>query len=494
MKKILYIITISILSLSATSCSDSWLDLTPATALTSANAIESYSDVYNLLIGVYDGIQGNSTSPNNSYYAAGFIYYGDVRGDDMQARASGMRVSNTYEMQYSALSNLPDIWQKPYDVIKRANGVIVAIEEGKADDGVEADIKSLKGQALTIRALAHFDLVRIYGKPYTMSGGPASLGVPIMNEPPYDATFLPTRSSVEDVYAAVIADLTAAIPLLKTARSDGFINSWAAKALLARVYLFKGDYNNAYTTAVDIITSSTGYSLWERNEYIDAWKKPYGKENLFEIVIQSADDWTDREGLVYLINEQGYADYILTESFVSLISSTEHNGDIRRDLMSVPTLATFVSEKFWGQPVFLNNKYPGQSASDFRLNNIPLIRLSEVYLIAAESALSKPSPDQAAADTYLNAIVSRRNPSRGTVVATINNILTEKRLELVGEGHRFHDMMRLDLTVVRPASPGWHMALDPASASFDRSYHRAILAIPQGEMNANPNIVQNPGY
>ena len=166
MKKILHIVTISILSLSVTSCSDSWLDLYPSTSLTSVNAVESYSDVYNLLIGAYDGLQGNSGAA--SYYGAGFIYYGDVRGDDMQARASGMRVSNTYEMQYSAQSNLPDVWTKPYDVIKRANEVLVSIDAGLASDGAEADVKNLKGQALTLRALAHFDLVRIYGKPYTI--------------------------------------------------------------------------------------------------------------------------------------------------------------------------------------------------------------------------------------------------------------------------------------------------------------------------------------
>ena len=492
MKKILHIVTISILSLSVTSCSDSWLDLYPSTSLTSANAVESYSDVYNLLIGAYDGLQGTSSAA--AYYGAGFIYYGDVRGDDMQARASGMRVSNTYEMQYSALMNLPDIWTKPYDVIKRANEVLVSIDAGLASDGNEPDVKDLKGQALTMRALAHFDLVRVYGKPYTMSGAPASLGVPILNQPPYDARYLPTRNTVEEVYAAVIADLTAAIPLLKTAKNNGFINSWAAKAWLARVYLFKGDYDNAYTTAVDIITNCTHYSLWARNEYVDAWKEPFGKENIFEIVIASADDWTDREGLVYLINEAGYADYILTKAFLDLINLPQHNGDIRKDMLSVPTLATFNSEAFWGQPVFLNKKYPGQSASDFRINNIPLIRLSEVYLIAAEAALSKTTPDQTAANTYLNAIISRRNTTRGTVTATIDEILTERRLELVGEGHRFHDMMRLDLTVVRSVTDGWHVGLIPDSRTFDRTYYRTIFAVPQSEMNANPNMVQNPGY
>ena len=494
MKKILNILIVTILTFSVTSCSDSWLNLYPSTSLTSANAVENYNDVYNLLIGAYDGVQGSSGA--NSYYAAGFIYYGDVRGDDMQARSTGMRTSNSYEMSYSAITNLPDIWGKPYNTINRANSVIVAIDEGYAADGTSADVNNLMGQALTIRALAHFDLVRVYGKPYTMTGGPTSFGVPVMNNPPYESIYLPGRNTVEEVYSAVIADLTKAIPLLKTAKSNGFFNQWAAKALLARVYLFKGDYDNAYTTAVDIITNATAYSLLTAAEYVDSWKTPYGKENLFEIIIQASSDWTDREGLVYLINEAGYADYLVTKTFLDLINSSEHNGDVRRNMLSLPTLETFKGEAFWGQPVFLNKKYPGQVGTDFRLNNIPLFRLSEVYLIAAEAALNKTASDQTAADTYLNSIISRRNATRGTVTATMETILTERRLELVGEGHRFHDMMRLGLTIVRPMTGGWHIPLIDASQSFDRNYFRTILAIPQGEMNANPNLEgqQNPGY
>jgi len=320
--------------------------------------------------------------------------------------------------------------------------------------------------------------------------------VPVMNNPPYESIYLPGRNTVEEVYSAVIADLTKAIPLLKTAKSNGFFNQWAAKALLARVYLFKGDYDNAYTTAVDIITNATAYSLLTAAEYVDSWKTPYGKENLFEIIIQASSDWTDREGLVYLINEAGYADYLVTKTFLDLINSSEHNGDVRRNMLSLPTLETFKGEAFWGQPVFLNKKYPGQVGTDFRLNNIPLFRLSEVYLIAAEAALNKTASDQTAADTYLNSIISRRNATRGTVTATMETILTERRLELVGEGHRFHDMMRLGLTIVRPMTGGWHIPLIDASQSFDRNYFRTILAIPQGEMNANPNLEgqQNPGY
>ena len=489
MKKI-FILTCAMLTLVMSSCSDSWLNVYPATSLTSGNAIESFVDVENLLVGAYDGLQGNSGSV--AYYGAAFIHYGDVRGEDMQARAPGMRCSPNYEMSYTAL-NVPGMWSKGYDVIKRSNNVLEAIADGFAADGAAADVNDVKGQALVIRALAHFDLVRQYGKPYTMPGAPSSFGVPIMNEP-HEAGYLPSRNTVEEVYAAVIADITTAIPLLKTARSNGYINQWAAKALLARVYLYKGDFNNAYTTAVDVITNATAYSLWNATEYVAAWATPYGKEMLFELVSLSNDDWVDRESIGYLMGESGYADIILTKDFLDLILAPENDGDVRRGMMENPTLATMTGEAFWGHPVFLNKKYPGQVNGDNRLNNVPVLRLSEIYLIAAEAALLKSSSDQAAANSYLNAVVSRRNPGKPAVTATLTSILTERRMELVGEGHRFFDAMRNNLTITRTS--GWQLPLIQDSRSFTRDYYRTILAIPSGEINANPNISgqQNPGY
>ena len=486
MKKIIIIFTVAGLFCSANSCSNDWLNLAPSTSLSSLDAVENYNDVYSLMIGAYHGLRNTGAA----YYGATMWYYGDVRADDMQARTTGMRASACYEMIYTALS-APNLWSSPYGLIHRANEVIFAIEEGTADDGAPADVNNLLGQALTIRALCHFDLVRVYGKPYSMSGAPASYGVPIIIER-HVTDYKPTRNSVEEVYTAVLNDLARAIPLLPTAKLNGYINQWAAKSLLARVYLYKGDYNNAYTTAVDVINNG-GYPLWEYDEYADAWKSQFGKENIFELIIQSNDAWTDREGIAYLLNEEGYADYIMTKSFIDLMDQPENLNDIRHSVMKKPTLLNFLTDPFWDVPVFLT-KLPGQG-TDLRFNNIPMFRIAEQYLIAAEAALKKSSPDQAMADTYLNALISKRNPTKAPVTATEEAIITERRIELVGEGHRFFDCMRLDLTIERPDG-GWHVPLILDSRKFDRNYYRTLLPIPSGEMDANSNIrgQQNPGY
>ena len=486
MKKKFKILFLAAVTFFMGSCGNDWLNLGPSTSLSSLDAVEDYADVYNLLVGTYNGLRGGGAG----FYGAQIWYYGDVRADDVQARTTGMRASPAYEMQYTVL-NAPSIWADPYSVNSRANQVIFSIEDGFANDGNPANVNDMLGQALTVRAICHFELVRVHGKPYTMSGAPASFGVPIMTER-HEPDYLPSRNSVEEVYAAIIADLTRAIPLLKTAKSNGYINQWAAKALLARVYLTKGDYNNAYTTAVDIITNG-GYPLWEYNEYEAAWSTRYGKENIFEFIIINTQGWTDREGIAYLYHESGYADMILTKNFLDLIDLPEHEGDVRKSLFRKPTLLNFVTEPFWDKPVFLC-KLQGQD-SDFRLNNVPVYRVAEQYLIAAEAALKKSSPDQAKADEYLNALVSKRNPSRGWVTATPESVITERRIELIGEGHRFFDVMRLGITVYRDDN-GWHVPLINDSRAISRDYYRTILPIPQSELDANVNLhgQQNPGY
>ena len=129
--------------------------------------------------------------------------------------------------------------------------------------------------------------------------------------------------------------------------------------------------------------------------------------------------------------------------------------------------------------------------------NVPVIRLSETYLIAAEAAVKVGDNDKAV--QYLDAIVSRANPSRsvsGTVV-TLDDVLLERRKELVAEGHRMFDVIRNGRTVLRldeqdsRLTGTRHFAADK---EYDWSFYKLILPVPKAEMDANPNMVQNPGY
>lgn len=475
-------------------CED-WLDVEPADGVNADEAIGNYLDLLNARTGMYDGVQGNSNK--SSYYGARMIYYVDVRGDDMQAQKAGNRTSALYEMNYNA-DNAPNMWNIPYEVLRRANRVIEAVDEEKVVDGNANDINKVYSEALVVRALVHFDLVRIYGKPYTEDNG-ASLGVPIMLVP-MAATELPVRNTVKEVYDQVVADLKASIASnsLPLTITPGYINSWTAKSLLSRVYLYMGDNTNALVLAEDVINNSP-YELWEYEKYGEAWSKEsnvHGDEMIFEIINFSPDDWTDREGIAYLYNEDGYTDAIATKSFIDLIMSDP--DDARIDAL-IPSEKEVNIDLYGTDPVFIN-KYPKNNTGEMRLNNVPLLRLSEVYLNAAEAAVKLNNSD--AASTYLNAIILRANPASEEIAEpTLEDVLTERRKELVGEGHRFFDALRNNLKITRYTNEsedlGYHYSLgEIKSRSFDRAYYRTILPIPMSEVDANQEIAkqQNPGY
>lgn len=494
MKRINKILMASMLAVILSSCGNNWLDMSPSDSLPSDKAITTYNDASVALTGIYDGLQG--ASDRVSYYAARMFYYGDVRADDMQARTQGMRSSSCYEMRYT-LDDAPNMWTIPYNVIRRANQLIDAIDQNKITDATEAQLKNLKAEALTIRALVHFDLVRIYGKPYNVDNG-ASLGVPVVTKP-LEMDELPGRNTVAEVYTQVIKDLTDALASqgLSNKAKYGYVNEWFAKGLLAKVYLYKEDNSLALSTAEDVIKNSP-YSLWTNSEYVKGWttSDTGRKEMLFELVNKSTDDWADRESITYLMNEDGYADLIATKAFLDLLN--EDPKDVRHGV-----LLSAIDEdlqKIFGTATIFVNKFPADESGEMRLNSLPILRLSEVYLIAAEAAAK--SSDKIKAAKYLNDIVLRANPDATKVSeddATLARIMKERRKELVGEGQRFFDAMRNNETIVRYAdesNKGFHYSLSKESQSFDRSYFRTILPIPLDEINVNPLLdeQQNTGY
>ena len=476
---------LSITFVSATSCGNDWLNMDPSTELPTVDAIQNYKDLTAALNGIYDGMQEDP-----SYYGAQMLYYGDVRGEDMQASSSAARSSDLYMFNYT-LDNAPQIWETPYNVIRRANNVIQAIEEGKVTDGTPVNISDIKGQALAARALAHFDLVRVYGLPYTLNQG-ASYGVPVVTQPK-ESSFIAGRNSVAEVYNQVEADLAEAIDLLKAAPVVGYFNQWAAKGLLSRVYLYKGENQKALDLAKDVIDNSP-YALWKNEEYVKAWSQQGTSEHIFEIVNASTSDWVDREAIGYLMSESGYGAILLSNNYLKLIY--EDQNDVRIGVTKLSKNDTVPGSK---KTLYLN-KFPGRGDKpDVRVNNIPVLRLSEIYLIAAEAAVKLNQPE---ADTYLNAIVQRANPKASAISgATLADVLKERRKELVGEGHRFFDAMRNNQTITRytefsAQTSGWHLSLTDQARSFDISYTHALLPIPKAECDVNPIIraQQNPGY
>jgi hypothetical protein len=488
----------------ASSCVNNWLDQDPSDGINAETAIQTSDDLANVRVGLYAAVKGNSSLI--SYYGRQMFVYGDMRGEDIQydpINGSG-RASFYYYMTYSTEDDFTTssaIWQMPYVVIARANRVIDAAENGQLTDAAEsaAVIAQYAAEARVLRAMATFDLTRVYGKPYTQDNG-ASLGASIVSST-LESTAKPARSTVAECYEQIEKDLNDAIAsgALAKDQTQGYVNLWVAKALQVRVYLTKGDWAKTVSVAEDIIKNSP-YKLWSTSEYVNAWNKgnlAHTNEMMFEMVINDNTDWTDRNGIAYLYAENGgatpgYGDVIVTKAFTEMMTSDPQ--DVRNNVLIEPGDE---KSEYKGYRVYIN-KMPAYN-NDVRYANVPLLRLSEVYLSAAEAALN--AGEKAKAADFLNSIITNRTTDDSKVVTasdiTAERIYIERRKELVGEGQRYFDAMRRDETITRytsEADQGWHDILSAEARQFNRNSKKALPLIPVGEINANPNMQQNPKY
>lgn len=498
------------------SCSNDWIDESPSNGIDASTAINNSEDLGTARTGMYAALKGNSNMTD--YYERNFFQYAEVRGEDVQYNATygSARGEFYYTMEYTNASDFTQsnaIWQSPLIAIGRANRIIEANNLSDADANAST-IAKYKAEALVTRALCTFDLTRVYGKPYLQDNG-ASWGAPIVTTS-LESNAQLTRSTVADCYTQIIKDLTEAISsgaLSKETVSSNaaYFNYWFAEGLLSRLYLTKGDYTNALKYAEDVINNSP-YTLWTRDQYVKAWYNDGAaryNEVMFEFAITNTQDWSDREGYAYGLIENtddpnepaGYGDLVITKSFSDMLLSDPK--DIRNDVLRKATSTTELKKKnFEGRAVYIN-KFPGVSTSspvDARYANIPLMRLSEMYLNAAEAAFNLGQKEEAA--KYLNAIISKRTTDDSKLVTassiTADRIYIERRKELFGEGHRYFDALRRGEKIVRynsSANKGWHSVLNSDAQVIDTwNAKKELPLIPEYEIDANPNIQQNPLY
>lgn len=505
LKSIYKVMGCAILAASLSSCVNDWLDVTPSDGADADAALTSSSDLSAARTGMYKALKGTSNFVD--YYGQQFFVYGDVHaGDDYQYNYVGgsNRASFYYEMTYQTASEFTSgnvAWRSPYITIGRANRIIAAAEGGALTDAAsaKATIDQYAAEAKVLRALAHFDLVRIYGKPYTEDQG-TSLGVPLVTEV-LESSAKPARNTVAEVYTQVLKDLNDAINsgALETESDPGYITVWGAKAILCRVYLNMGDYTNALSVAEDIIKNSDA-TLWTRAEYFKAWDASTPNENefLFRLNVSGSTDNNDLNGIGNLQQLSGYKEMVATKKFVDMLTSDPN--DVRNDMFVAadPTKYQKDYAKYGDNKVFLN-KLRGQNGNTRNVTIIPIVRLSEIYLTAAECAFR--TNNKAKAVEYLNDLVKNRTTTESSLATeaniTLDRILIERRKELIGEGQRYFDALRNNETIVRytsDADKGWHETLSKEAQSFNRDFYKAIAAIPQAEINANPNIKQNEGY
>ena len=463
MKRI-YIIGI-LFSIIFTSCDD-FLDKSPSTSLPVEEAITTLGDLKNAVNGVYYLV-----SEDRMTYGSDFAIYADLRGSDFMALSNNNHAGPLSRYTVTQRDNISeDAYQYFYKAIANANKALSIIDNLSISEADQAEFNDYKGQLFALRALLHFDLARIYCViPTTATDINAVNSGLVLSTEVYEPGYVAARSTLKATYDQILNDFDTALGLLTKSANNGHINYWAALALRSRAYLYLGNNDLALKDAQEVIASSE-YSLYTIDNYKKAWGLTYTSESLFELTI-TANYNAQRNSVGYYCSSDGYGECAFnTESdlYKYLIANSK---DIRSEL---------VEEQEGTNPGIYPMKYPGRE-NNIYVNNPKIIRLSEVYLIAAEAAL-KTGAD---ATTYINTLRKNRIADYNDVNSiTLDDILFERRIELFAENSMSFDYWRNKKSVV-----------NPYIGEIKYTDHLVILPIPQVEIDLAPDLlVQNPMY
>lgn len=453
------------------SCKKEFLDLKPYNQISLDVAITNESDMQAAVNGVYAQLR------DIDLFGRTLPLLGDLLADNAYISTVN---SNRYlpEFTYSYINthgNAQNTWNDGYNVILRANNVI------NANLPATANSNQLKGEALTLRALTYFTLVNLYAKPFTTDA--AADGVPIVLQ--YDPKLKPARSKVSEVYTQVEKDLNDAFGLMtNTSKNSSYVTKYVAKAMLAKVLLFKGDYAGAKTAALDVVTNG-GYSLTSAANLVNYWRGAAPLTTKVETVFEIAADGIDNNGtnaLAYFYDPAGYGDALCADDLYNTYTAT----DARRGLFNT-------GQRPVGQTVRIVNKFPNTTNATDR-DDTKILRYADVLLMLAECYAR--TSDEPNAIIRLNQVAQQRDPSfagyASSGAALINDIILERRKELAFEGHRYWDLARLGRDVVRVNLNNNYPSNAPLTLAAGSA--KRIWPIPQSERDANPNVTQNAGY
>ncbi|MFD2514875.1 RagB/SusD family nutrient uptake outer membrane protein [Pontibacter locisalis] len=449
---------LSMLSVFA-SCDDK-LDIDPQQSIGSDVALSTPNGVQTALIGAYERLQGGQLYGTNMNLVSELLA---ASGAELQWSGTFLGYRQLFSKNMVAdNSEATRTWIRAYETINIANNVIANV--GVFED--EAVRDRVLGEALYIRGILYFELARFYALPWSAGNTTTNLAVPLVLKPTQSITSEDNvnRATVAEVYAQVIEDLNRAKTLLPESNGTR-ANTYVASAYLARVYMQQADANNNadedYDKALaeaDRVIKSGKYSLVQN--YEEAFNNSANISEYVFAIQQNAQSnaGSANDGLATFyadFNGIGRGDVDIVPSFVNNLFAA---NDERREVFYVD-----------GGGILRNGKYLDPFA------NIPVIRLSEMLLIRAEAAVRNGDLVQALAD--INRIRERADLAP-LLVVTLNDILQERKRELVFEGNALHEAKRLMNSV----------------GTIPFNSPKLVLPIPQREIDVNPSLTQNPGY
>jgi hypothetical protein len=456
MKNISKKISISIIIIASlfvvNACSDDYLDNTKVFAEDSESFFNSEADYYNALVAAYDPLQSTFINVLMGEIASNNTLCGGESATDVTG------YQQIDDMIHTPVnSELQSLWSWMYGGVNRA-AYIIEFQDKTDFEGKEVII----GEASFLRAYYNFELVKWFG------------AIPIKPEGRFivgDEQTIP-RAPVADVYALIEADLQVAVSnLAYTAPQVGRVTKGAAEALLGKVYLYQDKFKAAAAILESVITNGS-YSLESDYNKIFETQGENGSGSVFEV------QYTDVEGAgfgclqcsegnvaVGFQGVRGYDGDLFTSGFSFNVPTQEmvdqfETGDNRKEvaILDIEAWSTDTGASFttgYEHTGFFNRKYiprkrSTDAAGDLNLtnpNNYRAIRFADVLLMAAEAFNRSSSPDDTKAKMYLNKVRERAFGSAdNNITATGSNltaiIYKERRVEFVGEGHHFFDLVR----------------------------------------------------
>lgn len=453
------------------SCSD-FLDKTPSTSLPDNEAITSLFDLQNAVNGI-----GYLLSEDRMTYSADFAIYADLKAGDFKVIKDYGQASSISFYTITKHDAMPDnAYYYFYKALANVNKALAYIDQVSYTSDEKASYDDLHGELLAWRGLLHFDLARMFCHiPTTVSDLNQENSGLVLSTEVYAPDYKGVRSTLKQTYDQIIKDLTDALPLLSKKKHNGYLNYWSAMALRARAYLYYGKNDLALKDAKEVIANSP-YSLYTIAEYPNVWGQEFTSESLFELEI--TDNYNaQRNSAGYYTDASGYPECgfnVKGELYKYLVANS---SDVRSKLIKDQS-----SPSYKDAAGFYPDKYPGRNGSIY-VNNPKIIRLSEVYLIAAEASFHLT--DGTAAAPYINAIREKRISGYTDVNSVIlNDILFEYKVELFAENQIAFALWRNKESV--------HPSMIQDEITYDD--YRTIMPIPQSEIDQNSLLIQNPKY
>lgn len=444
------------------------LDQQPQTAISDEIAIRDLKSAEAALNGLYSQLQ------STDYYGSNLQIMSDVTADISQSIGTWdfYREMDTYVTSAGNLENR-NLWEQMYSAINHANNIIADVPD--IDEIPDAAQERILGEAYFIRALAYFDLTRTFGG---VEGVYGDLGVPIVTTPSrqIDESSFPSRSSIAGSYQQVQDDLNEAATRLSGFSSPNRASEASVTALLSRLNLYTGNFDQAETFATDVIEDFS-FNLVE--DFSSIFADENTEESIFELTYTTTDG-NDIRFWYFPSSGGGRGDIALHEDYVDMVTS--RTNDERGDLIGFDT----------NVGAYYSTKYAKAGGDD----NIQVLRLAEMYLNRAEARVKKNAPDIPGALSDLNEIRNRAGlaDTTGAGVDTASEILDaielERGIEFIQEGHRWFNLTRTGdaLNILTNID---RLNGDPVSLT---DAGRRVFPIPSRDIDANENLEQNSAY